>query len=524
MAPAPTQPRPDLFTTVPPQSTKKPGQLTDEQLTQFFDKGFVIVKDLFKPEELQPAIDGVMSLWITCSKLYNAGKIKDKYEKASFNERLILLEKEWKGSPVLLHKRGYLPEGFKHVWSHEKLLNIVEQIIGPDISGHPVWNLRTKKEQKNKMASMTSEANLVGTTVEENDCQYDIGNHIRGSYWTAGLLVNHYFIRLTELKNYPPGPIPLPVIGNLHLLGLKPHESLVQLSKKYGPVMSLSIGPQRIVVFNSIEPAKEALLKKGEEFAGRPQDVISAEIVTHGYNDIAFSDYGPSWKMMRKVAHSSMKMFGAGMEDLEGKVLIEIEELFGRFDAKEGTPFNPYHDMALGVLNIICSIIFGNRYDVNDPEFIDIIQFNRDLVQGFDNSSALAFMPWLKFFPNKGLSQLKRAVKLRDEIMYKKIKEHKETFDASNHRDLTDALWNEFLNEGHVGPAITTIRLTEKNFEMILTDLFVAGSETTTTTLQWSVLYLSKWPEVQKKIAEERENVIGERQPRLVDRGKLHLL
>eukprot|EP00794_Sanderia_malayensis_P012085 gene12085-13329_t len=335
------------------------------------------------------------------------------------------------------------------------------------------------------------------------------------------LLIN-YFIRLTELKNYPPGPIPLPVIGNLHLLGLKPHESLVQLSKKYGPVMSLSIGPQRIVVFNSIEPAKEALLKKGEEFAGRPQDVISAEIVTHGYNDIAFSDYGPSWKMMRKVAHSSMKMFGAGMEDLEGKVLIEIEELFGRFDAKEGTPFNPYHDMALGVLNIICSIIFGNRYDVNDPEFIDIIQFNRDLVQGFDNSSALAFMPWLKFFPNKGLSQLKRAVKLRDEIMYKKIKEHKETFDASNHRDLTDALWNEFLNEGHVGPANNNIRLTEKNFEMILTDLFVAGSETTTTTLQWSVLYLSKWPEVQKKIAEERENVIGERQPRLVDRGKLH--
>eukprot|EP00794_Sanderia_malayensis_P012089 gene12089-13335_t len=104
------------------------------------EKGFVIVKDLFKPEELQPAIDGVNELVDKlASKLYNAGKIKDKYEKASFNERLILLEKEWKGSPVLLHK-----EGFKHVWSHEKLLNIVEQIIGPDISGHPVWNLRTK--------------------------------------------------------------------------------------------------------------------------------------------------------------------------------------------------------------------------------------------------------------------------------------------------------------------------------------------------------------------------------------------
>ncbi len=163
-----------------------------------------------------------------------------------------------------------------------------------------------------------------------------------------GLLIYifvNYLIQLSELKKYPPGPIPLPIIGNIHLLGRKPHESLVQLSKKYGPVMSLTFGTQRIVVINAIEQAREALLKKGEEFAGRPQDIHAASIVTHEYNDIAFADYGNAWKMMRKVAHGSLKMYGAGMEDLEGKIQLEIQELFTRFDGKSGTPFNPHHDL-----------------------------------------------------------------------------------------------------------------------------------------------------------------------------------
>jgi len=63
------------------------------------------------------------------------GKIKDKCEKAGFYQRLALIEKQFKGSAVLLHKMGYLPPGFRHLWSNERLLNVVEQFIGPDIAG-----------------------------------------------------------------------------------------------------------------------------------------------------------------------------------------------------------------------------------------------------------------------------------------------------------------------------------------------------------------------------------------------------
>ena len=72
---------------------------------------------------------------ILANRLYNNGKIKDKCESAGIYERLTLLEKQFKGASVLPHKLGYLPFAFRQLWSHERLLNVVEQLIGPDIAG-----------------------------------------------------------------------------------------------------------------------------------------------------------------------------------------------------------------------------------------------------------------------------------------------------------------------------------------------------------------------------------------------------
>lgn len=72
---------------------------------------------------------------IVAEKLYNGGKIKDKCEKAGFYERLTLIERQFKGAAVLMHKMAYLPPGFRQLWANERLLNVVEQFIGPDIAG-----------------------------------------------------------------------------------------------------------------------------------------------------------------------------------------------------------------------------------------------------------------------------------------------------------------------------------------------------------------------------------------------------
>ena len=81
---------------------------------------------------LQAVEEGVN---ILANRLYNNGKITDKCEGAGLYERLSLLEKQFKGASVLPHKMGYLPAAFRQLWSHERLLNVVEQLIGPDIAG-----------------------------------------------------------------------------------------------------------------------------------------------------------------------------------------------------------------------------------------------------------------------------------------------------------------------------------------------------------------------------------------------------
>ena len=124
-----------------------------KQLEHYFDKGFLVVPKFFTMEEMQPVIEVLigrlsearMIMTIIqgvkecvddlANKLYNGGKIKDKCEKAGFYERLILIEQQFKGAAVLLHKRGYLPVAFQNLWANERLLNVVEQLIGPDIAG-----------------------------------------------------------------------------------------------------------------------------------------------------------------------------------------------------------------------------------------------------------------------------------------------------------------------------------------------------------------------------------------------------
>jgi hypothetical protein len=119
--------------------------LTKAQVGQYFDDGFLIVEDLFDRADLQPVmdeIDGIVD--DLAERLYAAGKIQDKHADKGFYTRLTALEHEYKGAAVLVHINGWLGPHLARLWSSPRLLDIVEQFIGPDIAGHPVWNIRSK--------------------------------------------------------------------------------------------------------------------------------------------------------------------------------------------------------------------------------------------------------------------------------------------------------------------------------------------------------------------------------------------
>ena len=146
-----------------------------------------------------------------------------------------------------------------------------------------------------------------------------------------------YAIHLSNVRKCPPGPFPLPVIGNLNLLsGKKAHEALRDLSLKYGDVYSVSLGMVRVVVVNSIQPAREALLTRGTDFAGRPNESYSTDLITRSYQDISMTDFSPLFSYLRKLGHSALKMYGDGRGSLEEMVVVESDALHERIRKSGG--------------------------------------------------------------------------------------------------------------------------------------------------------------------------------------------
>ena len=132
---------------MPPQpKVLKPGQLPEEQIRQYFEEGFVIIEKFFDIEaDLEPCRRAIEELVEELAqKLYKAGKIKNLYREYGMDKRLIKIDEEWPGAVILLHKIGHLPQAFRDLWGNKKLLNLIEQVIGPDIAGMPNWNFRDK--------------------------------------------------------------------------------------------------------------------------------------------------------------------------------------------------------------------------------------------------------------------------------------------------------------------------------------------------------------------------------------------
>ena len=126
-----------------------PGPLTADELHQFYEHGYFIKHNLIPPSILEPVIAAVTDQVDTlANELFAAKRITNLHADAPFTRRLIELEKEFPPLSVLMHKRGQLAKAYQNLWVCEPLLSCAKQIVGPDIGGHPVWNLRTKTPGK----------------------------------------------------------------------------------------------------------------------------------------------------------------------------------------------------------------------------------------------------------------------------------------------------------------------------------------------------------------------------------------
>ena len=126
--------------------------ISKQQIEQYNEEGYTIVEDVFSVDELKPILNEFEEIVNNfAEEAFAAGKISNKHQDKDVFKKLASLEKDFPGSSVLIHHKGELKPELAKLWGSKKLLDIIENWVGKDISGHPVWNIRSKTPQTVRM-------------------------------------------------------------------------------------------------------------------------------------------------------------------------------------------------------------------------------------------------------------------------------------------------------------------------------------------------------------------------------------
>ncbi|XP_070574462.1 cytochrome P450 1A5-like [Ptychodera flava] len=265
---------------------------------------------------------------------------------------------------------------------------------------------------------------------------------------TIAVIVFSALWGLRRPRGWPNGPVGLPFIGSAFELVKNPHLTMAKYAKKYGPIYSMKIGTRRVVVLNTMNMAKEALVDKANDFAGRMQ-TQSFDIISEGGNDIFFSDFSKFWQFRRKLGAKTIRKYASGLE-LERLFQKEsIPRLLKAIEEKNEEPFQLKTLIMLMIVNIVGAMCFGKQYDLDDPEFLEIVQSIQNTVNTFGNGLIGDVLPILRHVPTPSVVTARRGFRKWLGIIQKHVDDHVDKFqyDNTNTQDLIDELLKSRIDE-----------------------------------------------------------------------------
>ncbi|GAB6024061.1 hypothetical protein CHUAL_008774 [Chamberlinius hualienensis] len=337
-----------------------------------------------------------------------------------------------------------------------------------------------------------------------------------------------FAIRYNYTRNrppLPPGPFfTFPVLGHLPLLGKWPHLQMYKLAQRYGPIASLKLGSSFAVVLNDYKIIHQTFKLKGEIFSDRTLNnpfYLTAEKSLAGTN-------GWQWAEHRKFFDKYLKKTGLGGSNYDEKIMEEVTcflnqcEQRQKKDDKNGTEGIDFeNDLAISVANNTCLLVFGKRFDYNDPHFLNLLKNENELTILYNTSGILYFLPYLTkllslFLLAPGLKKLRQLAKEFDKFSESLVKDH---LFSTNKFVKDDYIFN-FLEEkkrremeGIEDKVFTYPWLTG-----ILHALYGGGVETAFNVIRFAILAIIRQPDLQKKIHEELDRAIGNRNVTINDR------
>ena len=217
-----------------------------------------------------------------------------------------------------------------------------------------------------------------------------------------------------------------------------------------------------------------------------------------------FGNYGPAWKFHRKLFTTALRQYLSDIPLVERRISARAKKLVHFMEEQNGKPFDPADCLQRAVADVICGVTFGEGYDTTDPDLNKLLKLNVDLVANTDDVQLVTVLdnfPITKYLPLKAYDRVLTPKLEMYDIIRKFLKERKETFDPEEPlHDLISGLLEAKHKATRESNGVQAAFLSDDYFVNTIEDMFVAGYETTSTTMKWAIAFLVNYPKYQEDI------------------------
>ncbi|CAH1779166.1 unnamed protein product, partial [Owenia fusiformis] len=320
------------------------------------------------------------------------------------------------------------------------------------------------------------------------------------------LLLKYAWGRSRRPKCTVPGPPPggFPILGNIvQIADERVYQKLCDWQKDLGDVYKLNLVTEDVVVVNG-DAIYDVLVTNGDDYGGRMQGHREG-MYSNGFQNMGYRQPDKEWKAMRKIAQKGLKQYGDGVAHIERISMEEILECLDKFNKTEA--FDPYDPIYAMVIGIVIVISLGERLSPDNPLYQKIKRADELFPAAFGvATSYIDVIPWLNHLPIKASKTFKEAmdaVRQMEAEIYQRSKNNVEKSTISGVIDAINA------NRGELNDAF---------IKGLINDITLAATITTSTQLRSLVALTVDYPEIQQKLHDEIDNVLGQRLPTYEDR------